>query len=191
MSGERSQRAYIFGPSPGTHAERVKLLHSLTATGCELYVGRDLMGLYHDTLKHPYQGDEELFGEQLHALDDERVTRGVVSRSLRELRDETPWLWSVSLRELPQDVLTFGAFLVCLDDSLLGDPRALLLHYGASLCFRVSPPALTLPQQGPLRVVMLEIVERDGLERLSVSILGAAHQLIDGPWWVTLSLAEE
>ena len=187
MSALSPLRAYIFGPAPGSRAERIQLLHSLTATGCELYVSEALMGLYQDTLKHPYQEDEEVFGEQLHALEDEHVMRGVVSRSLKELRDDTPWLWSLSLKMLPADLLPFGSFLICLDDSLIGDSRALLLHHGASLCFRVSPPALTLPQQGPLRVVMLELIERDGLERLSVSILGAAHQLIDGPWWVTLS----
>ena len=185
MSTSSTARVYVLGPSPGAHAERVQLLQSLTATGLPVYVSEDHLSLYEETLKHPYLDPLDLFGDGLHTLKDNQVISGVTGRALKALRIETPWSWSLTLRALPRDVLQVGHFKLCLDDSLIGDPSVLLLHYGVGVRFRVSPPALTLPQQGPLRVVMLEPVERDGRERLSISVLGASHQLIDGPWWIT------
>lgn len=185
MSEMTATRVYLLGPSPGTHTERVQLLQSLSATGYPVYVSAQRRALYLSSLKHPYLDEQALFGEQLHTLDDERVTRGVISRSVRALRVETPWAWHLNLRQLPETTLELGPFKVCFDDSLLGDPMALLLHSGLTLTYSASLPALTLPTEGPLRVVLLEVVEHDGRERLSVSALGASHQLIGGPWWIT------
>jgi len=185
MSTPSTARTYVLGPSPGEHAERVQLLQSLTATGLPVYIPEDRIALYKETLKHPYIDQLELFGDGVHTLEDAQVISRVTGRALKARREVTPWPWSLTLKTLPKDVLQVGDFSVCLDDSLLGDPSALLLHTGVSVRFRVSPPALTLPQQGPLRVVMLELVERDGRERLSVSVLGASHELIEGPWWIT------
>ena len=189
MSDQDGARIYILGPSAGSHAERVRLLRSLSATRLPLYVSEEQGAIYRQSLRHPYLDDAALFGELLYQPDDERVIKGAIARAMREQRAEAPWSWELSLSVLPEGVLDFGPFKVCRDDSLLGAPNTLLLHQGLSCTFRVSPPALTLPTQGELRVVMLERVERDGLERLSVSVLGAAHQLIDGPWWISLSQA--
>lgn len=189
MRVESSQRIYLLGPSAGTHAERIQMLQTLAMRDNPIYLNEALISLYQNSLKHPYLDDHDLFGE-LHQFEDEHWTSGIIHRSLKELRVDRPWVWSLRLQALPKDILYLGSFQICFDDSVIGDSGILLLHQGTSLCFRVSPPALTLPQQGPLRVVMLEMVEHHDIERLSVSVLGASHQLIDGPWWLSPNRVE-
>ena len=176
----------LAGAHLGSHAERLALARHLSLSQATLSVlpqGRLAL-------------QEALMTLETQQLNERYERRLVMSELLKEARatheGQRPWRERIRLTTMTPEPLLVGPFKLCFDDSLLGDPWALLLHQGSSPGFRATPPALTLPTEGPLRVAELSALERDGA-RLSVRLLRLGEDAqgeptlveAEGPWWLT------
>ncbi|MBM4290648.1 MAG: hypothetical protein FJ138_03770 [Deltaproteobacteria bacterium] len=172
--------------APGAPEERAALLAALARRGEALHArARDLPALRR-ALARPWEGalgGLEAGGGAREGLggDLEGALAHIEERSAQLT---APWTHAARLTEAGA-VVRVGRFALCLDDSLIGAPRTLLLHWGAEPLYRVAPPALTVPSGGPLSCLRVEEGEGEGLLTLRVTLCGALLAPTAGPWALT------
>jgi hypothetical protein len=147
----KRKRAEWVLSAPGSHTERVDLLAALARDAAPLYARPQDLPALRRAVERPWGEGGREGGEG--RLEDLLATLESRSEVI-----SAPWTHAARLLELPA-LLPVGEFTLCADDSRIGSPRTLLLHWGAEPLYRVAPPALTLPREGALRCARFEQVE--------------------------------
>ena len=193
------QRLMLMGEGVGSHAERVRLTRLLSQGETPLYAPSHTLNALRESACRLSASD--VTDEELERALNRPLSAGALNEELERTQrarvGEPPWTWRLPLCASPRTMLTLGPFRLCFDDSLIGDPWALLIHQGREGGFRVAPPALTLACQGPLEVALLEVVHHErprlhiSLYQLSARTLEPSLTLTRGPWWLTPSAPSE
>jgi hypothetical protein len=170
--------------APGGHTERVTLLAALCAQGAPLYARAQDLPALRRAVERPW-------GEPLGEGGEEGLDALLADLEARAAVITTPWTHAARLIALPA-LLSVGPFTLCSDDSRIGAPRTLLLHWGAEPLYRVPPASLTLPRDGALACARFELFDEapvsstvDALISLRVTLYNAHLHRVAGPWLLT------
>lgn len=164
--------------APGDPEERAALLGALAHRGEPLYARPKELPALRLTLTRPWGAPLTL------GADVESVEGALAAIEESSARLTSPWTHAARVAEAPA-LLPAGRFTLCLDDSLIGAPRTLLVHWGAEPLYRVPPPALTLPAEGALSCLRVEEVSAGELLTLRLTLCDARLAPVAGPWSLT------